>query len=453
MESLPFRDRKEAATRLAAALDKYRGKNPLVVAIPRGGVPIGRIVADALGGELDVVLVRKLGAPNHPEYAIGSVDEAGNIELTGYAAQAGANERYAREAANRQLEVIGRRRAQYSQDRAAIPVAGRTAIVVDDGLATGSTMIAALKALRAREPERLVCAVPVAARESLVAVSRFADEVVCLATPEPFYAVSPYYQDFSAVSDEEVVEILAARERSSSQASKAQGSTRQVVIPAGNHSLDGDLVLPPSAGGLVIFAHGSGSSRHSSRNRFVATELNQRGFATLLFDLLTTAEDRDPSRRFDIPLLAKRLEMALEWAGTEADVRDLPIGLFGASTGAAAAIIAGAARPGEAIAVVSRGGRPDLAGEYTLARVRCHVLLIVGSNDHQVLELNRMADAAMRGWSELVVVPYATHLFEEPGTLEQAANFAAGWFERWLNPGLAHRRAPGAGARASAWQR
>jgi putative phosphoribosyl transferase len=175
--------------------------------------------------------------------------------------------------------------------------------------------------------------------------------------------------------------------------------------------------------------------------------LNERGFATLLFDLLTASEDRDPSRRFDIPLLARRLETALDWTRDQAQLCDLPIGLFGASTGAAAALIVAATRPGETTAVVSRGGRPDLAGEPVLARVRCPVLLIVGSADHQVLELNRGADAAMREWSELVLVPRATHLFEEPGTLAQAATFAADWFERWLARGHRHRQRPDAGTR------
>lgn len=211
MDSLPFRDRQDAANRLAEALAKYRGSYPLVVAIPRGAVPMAQILVDRLGGELDVALVRKLGAPNHPEYAIGSVDEQGNVGLTELAARSGASERYIRDAAERELEVIRQRRSQYSPELPAISAAGRTVIVVDDGLATGATMIAALKGLRLQTPKRLVCAVPVAAGDSLARVAEFADEVVCLATPEPFHAVSPHYVDFGAVSDEEVMQLLAAR--------------------------------------------------------------------------------------------------------------------------------------------------------------------------------------------------------------------------------------------------
>ncbi len=209
-------------------------------------------------------------------------------------------------------------------------------------------------------------------------------------------------------------------------------SSRQVEIPAGKVSLQGELESPASPQGLVIFAHGSGSSRHSSRNRFVATQLNQRGFATLLFDLLTLQEDQVRAARFDIPLLHRRLAAALDWTLSQPRERGLPIGLFGASTGAAAAIMLAAARPEAVSAVVSRGGRPDLAGASALARIRTHTLLIVGGADTEVLELNRIARTAMSGWSEMTIVPGATHLFEEPGALEQVATAAGDWFERWL---------------------
>lgn len=454
MVSLPFRDRADAAQRLAVALAKYRGARPVVVAIPRGAVPIGRVVAEALGGDLDVVLVRKLGAPHHPEFAIGSVDEQGNVALSEYAAQAGADEVYVRRQAEQELQLLRRRRAMYSPDQPAISVAGRIVIVVDDGLATGATMIAALKALRAQDPERLICAVPVAAGDSLAEVGKFADEVVCLATPSPFHAVSPYYADFSAVTDAQVMEILAARAApTTADDAREQDISRSIRVPAAERSLEGDLVLPPSARGLVIFAHGSGSSRHSPRNRYVASVLNRRGFATLLFDLLTVEEDRDVATRFDIPLLARRLEVGLDWARREPDVLGLPIGLFGASTGAAAAIIVAAARPDEVAAVVSRGGRPDLAGDWALSRVRTHTLLIVGGADEQVLQLNQAARATMREWADLDVIAGATHLFEEAGTLERAAATAADWFDRWLPAQPPRIDEPSAPLSAGTWLR
>ena len=430
MVSLPFHNREDAARKLVAALAKFRASKPIILAIPRGAVPMGRIIAEALGGELDVVLVRKLGAPGNPEYAIGAVDERGVVMLNEQAAWAGADNAYVTREAQHQLALIRDRRASYRPGQPALELAGRTVIVVDDGLATGSTMIAALKAVRAQRPAHLVCAVPVAADDSLEQVAKFADEVVCLATPSPFGAVGRFYRDFSGVSDQEVIELLA---KPTSADADLQGmSSYQVHIPAGQAVLEGDLMFPPSPRGLVIFAHGSGSSRRSSRNRFVADILNRRGFATLLFDLLTPDEDRDTANRFDIPLLARRLDAAVEWARFESTQRNLKIGLFGASTGAAAAIIIAAARSGDVAAVVSRGGRPDLAGAQALSLLRTQTLLIVGGADTQVLKLNRDAQSAMRDCAELAIIPNATHLFEEPGALEQAAEFAADWFDRWL---------------------
>jgi len=203
-----FRDRTDAAGQLAAALSAYRGKNALVLAIPRGAVPMGRVLAGALGAELDIVLVRKLRAPGSPEFAVGAIDESGWAYVANYAAEVGADEAYLREEKNRQLETLRSRRAQYTPQRPPHDAAGRIAIVVDDGLATGATMIAALHAVRAKKPARLVCAVPVAAPDSLEKVRAYADEVVCLATPREFHAVSQFYDAFPQVEDEEVVRLL-----------------------------------------------------------------------------------------------------------------------------------------------------------------------------------------------------------------------------------------------------
>lgn len=199
-----------------------------------------------------------------------------------------------------------------------------------------------------------------------------------------------------------------------------------VRIPTGPAELEGALRLPDNPGGLVIFAHGSGSSRHSPRNNFVARVLNDGGLATLLTDLLTAEEDRDYRVRFDIGLLTERLLAATAWARSDPRTADLPVGYFGASTGAAAALLA-AAREAAVGAVVSRGGRPDLAGE-ALERVAAPVLLIVGGEDHGVIELNEEAYERLRCRKELVIVAGATHLFEEPGTLAEAAGHAAAWF-------------------------
>jgi len=211
--------------------------------------------------------------------------------------------------------------------------------------------------------------------------------------------------------------------------------TTATLFPTAGTELEGDLTLPPGAHGIVLFAHGSGSSRHSPRNRQVAAELTRRGLGTLLVDLLTHAEEVDDARtrdlRFDIGLLADRLIGLVDWLAEHPETRSLPVGLFGASTGAAAALVAAAARPADVHAVVSRGGRPDLAGP-ALVQVAAPTLLIVGERDLPVLELNDQARAAMTVAAELRVVPGATHLFEEPGALEIVAEEAGTWFATHL---------------------
>jgi predicted phosphoribosyltransferase len=205
-----FRDRIDAAERLADALSSYRGTRPLVLAVPRGAVPMGRVIAQRLGGELDVVLVRKLRAPFSPEFAVGAIDETGWAYIAPHARQAGADEEYLQTEKAEQMATLRRRRAQYTPARPPIDPAGRVVIVVDDGLATGATMIAALHAVRARGPSKLVCAVPVAAQDSLAAVQPYADEVVCLDAPWDFGAVGRFYRDFAQVEDDEVIALLRA---------------------------------------------------------------------------------------------------------------------------------------------------------------------------------------------------------------------------------------------------
>jgi len=205
-----------------------------------------------------------------------------------------------------------------------------------------------------------------------------------------------------------------------------------VHIPVDGVTLEGALAIPAHAAGLVLFVHGSGSSRFSPRNNFVARELRNAGLGTLLIDLLTRTEDQNYERRFDIPLLTQRVLRVTAWLRAQAQTQKLALGYFGASTGAAAALQAAAEPASKVNAVVSRGGRPDLAGALALGKVSCPVLLIVGGNDDVVIELNQQAHAQLVCQKELVIVPGATHLFEEPGTLEQVATLAAAWFVRHL---------------------
>lgn len=209
--AIPFDSRIDAARRLGRVLADYRGRNPLVLAIPRGAVGMGKVLADELGGELDVVLVRKLRSPFSPEFAIGAIDESGWTYVADHAARSGADAAYLEREKTTQLETLRKRRLQYTPARPPIDPKGRIVIVVDDGLATGASMIAALHSVRAKQPARLICAVPVAAPDSLERIEPYADEVVCLAAPAEFYAVGQFYREFPQVEDEEVVAVLAQR--------------------------------------------------------------------------------------------------------------------------------------------------------------------------------------------------------------------------------------------------
>jgi len=206
-----FRNREEAARRLLEKLQHYRGRDPLILAIPRGAVPMGKILADELGGELDVALVRKLGAPGNPEYAIGAIDESGDITLRAAAWYERLPDGYIDAEAARQLAILHERRRRYTPERAAVDLRGRIVVIVDEGVATGATLRAALTLARRRRPERLVAAIGVAPRETLEEIEAAADETICLATPSPFFAVGQFYQDFSQVPDEQVISILRSR--------------------------------------------------------------------------------------------------------------------------------------------------------------------------------------------------------------------------------------------------
>jgi putative phosphoribosyl transferase len=241
-------------------------------------------------------------------------------------------------------------------------------------------------------------------------------------------SVGRWYQDFSPTTDQEVIALL---DRGAGRATAAP-ATREVTLPGPAPGLPGELRVPAGPLGLVLFAHGSGSGRHSPRNQLVASVLNDAGLATLLFDLLSSSEERDRQNVFDIALIGSRLANATRWALAQPTLA-LPIGYFGASTGAAAALWAAAEPDLPVAAIVSRGGRPDLAGPR-LGHVRAPTLLIVGGNDELVIDLNQRAARALRCEHQLLVVPGATHVFPEPGALETVATLARQWFTRYLAP-------------------
>lgn len=441
---MPFIDRVDAGRQLAARLSVlgFARQDVVVLGLPRGGVPVAFEVAQALQAPLDVLVVRKLGVPFRPELAMGAIGEGGVKVLNERVladARVTADELAAVE--EREREVVDRRVRQFRRGNPPAPLEGKTALIIDDGIATGATARAACQVARARGAHRVVLAIPVAPPQRVPGLERDADEVICLETPSPFFAIGEFYEDFSQTSDEQVSALLTQAVANTRPAAVSTplaraatkpdddpaGRDEDVQVQAGPVTLSGHLTLPEGAHSVVIFAHGSGSSRHSPRNQFVAVVLSQAGLGTLLFDLLTLEEEYDRANVFDIELLARRLNDVTAWLRAQPGMAQMGIGYFGASTGAGAALWAAAAPDSVVTAVVSRGGRPDLAAPR-LAGVRSPTLLIVGERDDVVLQLNRKAEGMLRCESRLAVVPGATHLFEEPETLRIAAELARDWF-------------------------
>jgi len=388
-----------------------------------GGVDVAAEVAAVLHAPLDAVAVRKVGHPLQPEYGIGAVAPGGIAYVR---AHDGVSDEEIAEAVHSAAEKAVALDARLHERHAPLSVADATCVLVDDGLATGGTMVAAVRWARARGARRVVVAVPVASAGTVGRLQRDedVDAVVCLVTAFDLGSIGTWYEDFHQVSDADVAELVAA-----SRDGEPVSSTAEITI--GDVPLPADLTIPSSCIGWVVFAHGSGSSRRSPRNISVAAALNRAGIATLLFDLLTPEEEVDRHNVFDVELLARRLGAATRWLSTRPEASGLPIAYFGASTGAAAALFAASELGDRITAVVSRGGRPDLAWDR-LADVRAPTLLIVGGADAVVLEVNEAAAAQLTCPHELVVVPEATHLFEEPRALEHVASLAVAWLRKYF---------------------
>lgn len=432
----PFEDRSDAGRQLAQRLEHLYGRGAhgvVVLGLPRGGVPVAFEVAKALQAPLDVLVVRKLGVPFQPELAFGAIGEDGVRVLNDSVVHAANLDDDDMEAVERTQRIELRRRAErFRGGRDRIPLTGRIAVIVDDGVATGATAKAGCQVARAHGASTVILAVPIGPDDLVARFAGYADEVVCLQTPPLFFAVGQGYRNFAQTSDDEVIALLERARNDFASAAAIDAvdpplRDEEVQVLAGPVSVAGHLTIPETPRGIVVFVHGSGSSRHSPRNRYVADVLNGARLGTLLFDLLTPAEEHNRANVFDIELLASRLVAVTGWLATQSDTAALPVGYFGASTGAGAALVAATDPRVTVRAVVSRGGRPDLAGR-SLANVTVPTLLIVGGRDHVVLELNRQAQAVIPGPCELAVVPGATHLFEEPGTLERVANLACDWF-------------------------
>jgi putative phosphoribosyl transferase len=434
-------DRADAGRRLAQRLESFRGQDVVVIGLPRGGVPVAIEVAKALEAPLDFLVVRKLRVPFQSELAFGAIAEGGvRVINDAVLEQTGLTDAEITEVDGVELAGLQRQVDLYRPGREPVPLAGRVALIVDDGFVTGATAKAACEAARARGAAQVVFAAPLGSPDAVDTMRSYADEVVFLEAPAFYFyaAMGQGYRRFREMSDGEVIALLDGSSDGSrhivTSSAKARPPLRdeEVRVTAGPVSVAGHLTIPEHPIGIVIFAHGSGSSRHSPRNRYIVKVLNNVGLATLLFDLLTTDEESDRANVFDIRLLAGRLIDVTGWLAGQPDTAALPVGYFGAGTGAGAALVAATDRRVKVEAVVSRGGRPDLAGG-SLRYLHAPTLLLVGGHDDVVLELNRQAEAAIPGKCELVVVPGATHLFEEPGALEQVAMLAGDWFHRHLS--------------------
>ncbi|MGI9657323.1 MAG: phosphoribosyltransferase family protein [Gaiellaceae bacterium] len=416
-----FRDRVDAGRQLAAALT-HLPEDAIIVGLARGGAVLAAEIASALHRPLDVLAVRKIRHPWQPEYAIGAVTPHGRPYVRGHDGLDAGEVDSAVASAVSKAETLD---LTIHASTASLPVADKTCVLVDDGLATGATMEAAVDWAKQAGARHVVVAVPVGAPSTVATLRAEADEVVCLESPPMFIAVGLHYQDFGQVDDLEVVRLLALGRRSAVD-------RRSIEIHVDALHLQADLVMPRDPRGWVVFAHGSGSSRRSPRNVEVARVLNEAALGTVLLDLLTPEEELDRALVFDIELLAHRVAQATRWLDAQEDLRGPPVGLFGASTGAAAALVAAARIPQLVRAVVSRGGRPDLAGGE-LPHVHAPTLLIVGGADHQVLRLNEEAATRLSCPKRVAIVPGATHLFEEPGALGAVSELARDWFLEHLD--------------------
>ncbi|MEV6820640.1 phosphoribosyltransferase family protein [Nocardiopsis dassonvillei] len=439
--SLPFADRSEAGRRLAERVRPFAVDEPLVLALPRGGVPVGAELALRLGADFDVLMVRKIGLPGHPEMGVGAVAEDGRVL---YDDRALARLHVPRQALSdtvaAERDELDRRRRVYRGERPPPRIAGRDCVVVDDGVATGGTARAALRMVRQAGPARLVLAVPVASPEAVALLREEADALVVLSAPDNFRAVGEWYRDFGQLSDDHVTAILAENAHTRPRS----GRTRHVRVPVGGVHLDGDLTVPAETRGAVVMAAGEG--RTDERWRSVASVLGQAGYATLLMDLLTererlsgssgTAPDNAPDAASGVGAdeLGERLGAAAAWLRRTADTADEPLGLLASGDAAASALVAAARHPRDVAAVVAHGGRIDVA-EASLPDVRASVLVLLEGDDSFLRELGEWTRARIGGSTDLRVVSGAERLLRDSREWRRVAAEALDWFDRHLDAG------------------
>ncbi len=425
-----FRDRDEAGRLLAAAMERWREPGLLVLGIPRGGVPVAAHVARALGATLDIVVARKVGAPGQPELAIGAVTANGGRYLNDeYIRDLAVSREYLEVASERAMQEARDREVRLRAGRAVAPIAGRTVIVVDDGLATGATMRAALRSVRQARPGRLVMAVPVGAPDSCDAMRSEADEVVCLVRPPLFYAVGAHYDEFDPVEDEEVVRILHAFDAQSDDDEPAPERSLEIVFRNNvGRRLAGTLLLPAANAPVpaVVFSHGMGSGRTSSRNRAIADRLVKAGVAAFLIDFTGHGSSEGSMEDATLERMSQDLASAIDALEQRPEVDRGRIGVSGSSSGAVVTLVL-AAGDQRIRALVLRA--VPASGMLDVARnVRVPTLVIAGEDDWPIVRDDEELAGQIAGEHSFVVIPAAGHLFEGPGQAERVAELSAAWF-------------------------
>lgn len=456
----PFRDRADAGDALALSLSMFATEpNVVVLGVGRGGVPVARQVAGELGAPFDVLVSRKIGVPGIEEVALGAIAEgSGRVVPDDVAWYIGVPSRVVERLAARERVELERCAQLYRGGKPLHDLQGRTVILVDDGLATGATLRAAARAVRSKQPRRLIAAVPIASQSGVKEMQAEVDELVSLVTPEEFKSVSASYSSYAPVTDDEVLALLGRPPRRapsvlvrdvsdriepppSRHGRGPSGAERTLEIQASGSTIMADLGAPRDifgetthrVRGLAILAQGGGCSRNSYKNRYMAGRLRESGYATLRVDLLTRQEQCDDhasvATRFAVERIAARLNSVCDWAAHEGvDGVDHTI-LISAGMGAGAAFLAAARRRERIFAVVSRGGRVDLAGE-TLSQVQAPTLLIVGTADAEMVQRNREAMRLLPNSTEMVRIPRAGNSFAEPGALGSVAEHTVKWLDR-----------------------
>ncbi len=456
---MPFTDRTDAGRRLAQALAPFEDKNPLVVALPRGGVPVGYEVARALGAPLDVLVTRRLTTPEDQETGFGAIGPGGVRYLDSARIQdLGITDRQLEAlAADASAEVEARSRCFRGTSRP-LSVRNRIVILVDESITDGSTARLAARILRSLGPKRLILATPVAPPGTLEALRDEVDGLVFLISPEEVGDLGQWYREHPTITDGDVeaylhrahkdLERLAERGRRPPEVRVEHPepmAQRAVKIKLGGTTLNGLLAIPEHAQGLVLFGHSSGSNRYTPRNQQLAEKLRETGLATLQVDLLTPGEAAEDVRtqrfRSDIQTLSRRVSGIVDWLAAHPAAKVLPVAFHGTGTSAALGVVAARQRPGRVQALIACSGRMDLV-QATLDELDVPSLLIVGEEDTETLEINRHALQALRGPAELVLVPETGPIFEAPEVTERMADSIADWCRQHL-PGLKTLQAAG----------